>query len=77
VTAEYFQLTFGSGAVINSGRSCFFNNTIVKHYGHSGTVCPEDRTVVANGRLFDRNQLDAMLADIQKSARQWAGTPTR
>jgi hypothetical protein len=35
------------------------------------------RTVVANGRMFDRNQLDAMLADIQKNAGQWAGTPTR
>jgi imidazolonepropionase-like amidohydrolase len=35
------------------------------------------QTVVANGRMFDRNQLDAMLADIQKTAGQWAGSPTR
>jgi len=35
------------------------------------------RAVVTNGRMFDRNQLDAMLADIQKSASQWAGIPTR
>jgi hypothetical protein len=35
------------------------------------------RAVMANGRVFDRNELDAMLADIQKSARDWAGTPTR
>jgi len=35
------------------------------------------RLVVAAGRAFDRNDLDAMLADVQRSAREWAGTPTR
>jgi imidazolonepropionase-like amidohydrolase len=34
------------------------------------------RMVVARGRVFDRNELDAMLEDIHTSARQWAGTPT-
>jgi len=33
--------------------------------------------VVADGRLFDRNALDGMLSDIQRSASQWTGTPTR
>jgi hypothetical protein len=35
------------------------------------------RLVVAAGHVFDRSELDAMLADIQKSAREWTGTPTR
>jgi hypothetical protein len=35
------------------------------------------RMVVARGRVFDRNELDAMLEDIHTAARQWAGTPTR
>jgi hypothetical protein len=35
------------------------------------------RAVVARGRVFDRNELDALLADIQRAASQWAGTPTR
>jgi imidazolonepropionase-like amidohydrolase len=35
------------------------------------------RLVVAAGRVFDRSDLDAMLADIQKNAREWTGTPTR
>jgi hypothetical protein len=35
------------------------------------------RTVIANGRVFGRNELDAMLTDIQKDARDWKGTPTR
>jgi imidazolonepropionase-like amidohydrolase len=35
------------------------------------------RMVVAGGRVFDRNALDTMLSDIQGSASQWTGTPTR
>ena len=35
------------------------------------------RTVVAAGRVFDRQELDAILADIQSSASRWTGTPTR
>jgi hypothetical protein len=35
------------------------------------------RAVVARGRVFERNELDAMLVDIQKAASQWVGTPTR
>ena len=35
------------------------------------------RTVVANGRVYDRRELDAMLADIHKTAWEWVGTPTR
>jgi len=35
------------------------------------------RIVVAGGRVFERHELDAMLADIQKAASHWAGTPTR
>jgi hypothetical protein len=35
------------------------------------------RSVVAAGRLFDRNDLDGMLADIQRRAREWTGPPTR
>jgi cytosine/adenosine deaminase-related metal-dependent hydrolase len=35
------------------------------------------RAVVAAGRLFDRNDLDSMLADIRNRAREWTGTPTR
>jgi len=34
-------------------------------------------TVVAAGRVFERNELDAILADIQRVANQWTGTPTR
>jgi Amidohydrolase family len=34
------------------------------------------RTVVTAGRLFERKALDAMLADIEKAASQWTGTPT-
>jgi imidazolonepropionase-like amidohydrolase len=33
------------------------------------------RMVVARGRAFDRNELEAMLEDIHMAARQWAGTP--
>jgi imidazolonepropionase-like amidohydrolase len=35
------------------------------------------RSVVAAGRLFERTELDAMLADIEKGAGQWHGTATR
>ena len=35
------------------------------------------RAVVANGRLLERHELDAMLADIETAARDWTGTPTR
>jgi imidazolonepropionase-like amidohydrolase len=35
------------------------------------------RTVVAAGRVFERNELDAMLSDVQRAASQWTGTPTR
>jgi Amidohydrolase family len=35
------------------------------------------RAVIANGRLLERGELDQMLADVQKSARDWRGTPTR
>jgi imidazolonepropionase-like amidohydrolase len=35
------------------------------------------RTVVAAGRVFERNELDAMLSEVQKAASQWTGTPTR
>jgi imidazolonepropionase-like amidohydrolase len=35
------------------------------------------RAVVARGRMFERRELDAMLADIQRAASQWVGTPTR
>jgi imidazolonepropionase-like amidohydrolase len=35
------------------------------------------RAVVAQGRMFERNELDAMLANIQRAAGQWVGTPTR
>jgi hypothetical protein len=35
------------------------------------------RTVVAAGRVFERNELDAMLSDVQVAASQWTGTPTR
>jgi hypothetical protein len=35
------------------------------------------RTVVANGRVFDRTELDAMLTDIKRTARDWMGNPTR
>src|SRR5262245_37602383 len=35
------------------------------------------RMVVARGRVFDRNVLNTMLSDIQSSASQWAGPPTR
>jgi imidazolonepropionase-like amidohydrolase len=34
------------------------------------------RAVVAGGRLFERPELDGMLADIESAAIQWAGTPT-
>lgn len=35
------------------------------------------RVVIAGGRLFERDELDGMLADIERSAREWTGTPTR
>ena len=35
------------------------------------------RAVVAAGRLFEREQLDAMLVDVERTARQWTGTATR
>ena len=35
------------------------------------------RTVVAAGRVFERNELDAMLSDVQRAASQWTGPPTR
>jgi imidazolonepropionase-like amidohydrolase len=35
------------------------------------------RTVVAAGRVFERNELDAMFSEVQRSASQWTGTPTR
>jgi len=35
------------------------------------------RTVVAAGRVFDRQELDAVRADIESSASRWTGTPTR
>jgi Amidohydrolase family len=34
------------------------------------------RAVVAGGHLFQRTELDAMLADVEKAAIQWTGTPT-
>ena len=34
------------------------------------------RAVIAGGRLFERPELDAMLADIESAAIQWSGTPT-
>jgi imidazolonepropionase-like amidohydrolase len=33
--------------------------------------------VVSRGRVLNRNDLDAMLSDIQSVASQWRGTPTR
>jgi imidazolonepropionase-like amidohydrolase len=35
------------------------------------------RTIVAAGRVFDRQELDGIFADIQRSANLWTGTPTR
>jgi imidazolonepropionase-like amidohydrolase len=35
------------------------------------------RTVVAGGRVFERDELDAMLLDIRRAANEWPGTPTR
>jgi imidazolonepropionase-like amidohydrolase len=35
------------------------------------------RTVVAGGRVFERSELDQMLADVERAAGAWAGTPTR
>jgi imidazolonepropionase-like amidohydrolase len=35
------------------------------------------RAVVADGRVFDRNELDTMLMDIRRDASEWAGSPTR
>jgi imidazolonepropionase-like amidohydrolase len=34
------------------------------------------RAVVTGGRVFERQELDAMLADIERTASQWSGTPT-
>jgi len=34
------------------------------------------RAVVAGGRLFERMELDVMLADIESAAIKWAGSPT-
>jgi imidazolonepropionase-like amidohydrolase len=34
------------------------------------------RAVVAAGRMLERFELDAMLADIEKTASRWSGTPT-
>jgi imidazolonepropionase-like amidohydrolase len=34
------------------------------------------RAVVAGGRLFERRELDAMLAEIESAATRWAGAPT-
>jgi len=35
------------------------------------------RAVVAGGRVFERAELDAMLADIRLAANKWIGSPTR
>jgi predicted amidohydrolase YtcJ len=39
----------------------------------NGITSARDMT---GGRLFERPELDAMLADIESAAIQWAGTPT-
>ena len=35
------------------------------------------RTVVARGRVFQRDELDTMLGEIRRAASEWTGTPTR
>jgi hypothetical protein len=35
------------------------------------------RTVVARGRVFQRDELDTMLGEIRRAASEWRGTPTR
>jgi imidazolonepropionase-like amidohydrolase len=35
------------------------------------------RLVVSGGRVFERNDLDAMFDDIRRGASEWKGTPTR